>query len=175
MSRPQLALDFVPLRPRGRAIGNALLAIGVAGALWMFADYRSTVTQRAGLALRMNAARPVHPATAIMREDSAVLNESAAIAVQLNAPWSQLLFELEIASRDQHKDVAVLAIESDREKHSVRLIAESRSLPAALAYLQRLQSSRVLRYPTLDSHEIRNDDPERPVRFQITAEWRQDT
>jgi hypothetical protein len=52
------------------------------------------------------------------------------------------------------------------------VIAEARSLTAALRYVQRLQQSRTLAHPLLDSHEVRGDVPERPVRVQITADWK---
>jgi len=38
--------------------------------------------------------------------------------------------------------------------------------------VQRLQVSDALRYPMLESHEVQTRDPEKPVRFQIRAEWR---
>jgi hypothetical protein len=55
----------------------------------------------------------------------------------------------------------------------VHITGESRDLPRVLAYLGRLQSSALLRYPMIDSHEVRTDDPQRPVRFALSAEWRQ--
>ena len=47
-----------------------------------------------------------------------------------------------------------------------------RNLNDALAYLERLQKSAVLRHPMLESHERRKDDPERPLRIKLSAEWR---
>jgi hypothetical protein len=38
--------------------------------------------------------------------------------------------------------------------------------------VQRLQTSRSLEYPMLDRHEIRADDAQHPVRFELTGEWR---
>jgi hypothetical protein len=35
----------------------------------------------------------------------------------------------------------------------------------------RLQATQSLRYPMLDSHEIKPDDPQHPVRFALTADW----
>ena len=67
--------------------------------------------------------------------------------------------------------MAVLAIEPDQAKHRVRVTAEARSLELALAYVQRLRKTAVLRYPLLDSHELRSDDKDHPVRFQISADW----
>ncbi len=54
----------------------------------------------------------------------------------------------------------------------MRITAEVRALPDAFAYLKRLQKSAVLRYPMLESHERRKDDPEHPIRITLSAGWR---
>jgi hypothetical protein len=54
----------------------------------------------------------------------------------------------------------------------VRVSAEARTLELALHYVERLQSSRSLEYPMLDRHEIRSTDPQRPVRFELTGQWK---
>ncbi|TLY91854.1 MAG: hypothetical protein E6K38_13625 [Gammaproteobacteria bacterium] len=95
------------------------------------------------------------------------------MAAELGTPWTALLAELEAASRDSTGQVAVLSIEPDHAKHNVHVTAEAKDLPLALAYVERLQASRLLRYPMLDSHELKTDDPQHPVRFAMTAEWRE--
>jgi hypothetical protein len=55
----------------------------------------------------------------------------------------------------------------------VRINGESRDLAVALAYLGKLQASRSLRYPMLDSHEVVADNKDHPVRFAMTAEWQE--
>lgn len=88
-------------------------------------------------------------------------------------PWTGLLKELEGASHDTASDIALLSVEPDESKHMVRVTGESRDLPRVLAYVGRLQTSALLRYPMLETHEVRSDDPQRPVRFAVSAEWRQ--
>ena len=83
-----------------------------------------------------------------------------------------MLDDLEAASRDSDDSISVLSVLPDRETRRVTLVAEARSLPAALNYVQRLQHSKSLLHPMLDSHEVRTDSAERPVRVQITAEWK---
>jgi hypothetical protein len=173
MSCTPIALDFAPFRARGKAVGLGLVLIGLISMALVYLDYKHGASQRSALELQLDAINHHRTSSAPVRGNDPIVIDAAAVAAELNTPWSQLLADLESASRDQQQNVAVLSIESDREKHSVRLIAESRTLQLALAYVQRLQGSRALRFPTLDSHEIRTDDPERPVRFQVTAEWRQ--
>ena len=90
---------------------------------------------------------------------------------ELGTPWSQLLAELENASGDTSGNVALLSVEPDHAKHRVRVTAEARTLELALAYVQRLRKAPVLRYPMLDSHELRKEDKDHPVRFQVSADW----
>jgi hypothetical protein len=90
---------------------------------------------------------------------------------ELGTPWSQLLGELENASSDTSGNVALLSIEPDHAKHRIRLIAEARSLELALAYVQRLRKAPALHFPMLDSHELRKEDKDHPVRFQVSADW----
>jgi hypothetical protein len=37
--------------------------------------------------------------------------------------------------------------------------------------VQRLKRTHVLRFPMLENHEIKRDDRDHPVRFQISADW----
>ena len=98
---------------------------------------------------------------------------AAAAAGELATPWSRMLADLEQAGGASGGDVALLSIEPDRKSHKVRLFAEARTLPAALAYVQRLQDLPAVRNALLESHAVQADSPENPVRVQITADWSQ--
>jgi hypothetical protein len=172
MSRPRIELDFARGPRRFSRRGAALLALGLVGAALVLAQYQGDLTQRSVLEAQLadiNAAR-IAP-TPDMAADR-VASESRTALAELTMPWSRLLQELERASAEGDGRVAVLGVEPDREKHQLRIIAEARTLPIALAYVQRLQVSDALRYPMLESHEVQTRDPEKPVRFQIRAEWR---
>ena len=45
------------------------------------------------------------------------------------------------------------------------------SLDRALSYVQRLGKAPNVRYPMLGSHELRTEDKDHPVRFQVSADW----
>jgi hypothetical protein len=172
MSAPRLELDFAGARTRGGAVGIALAALGAVGLGLVMLQLHSLSTQRAGLQLRAEALERA-------RNHGMALDSVAGLGAQnaektvreLVTPWSQLLAELERASSDKSGDVAVLSIEPDHGKHRVKVTAEARTLKLALAYVQRLRKSPALHYPMLDSHEIRNEDKDRPVRFQLSADW----
>lgn len=156
-------------------LGIALLAVGIAAAAAAGIEYRVIGEHRAGLELRLAAlSRTKAPALneREMAADARVTISAQQAALDLATPWTLLLSELEQAGRDSQGQVAMLGVEPDHAKHSVRVSAEARTLALALAYVQRLQSSRSIQFPMLDRHEIRGDDAQHPVRFELTGEWR---
>lgn len=173
MSGPLVCLDFAAPHGRTTLTAVALLVFGVLALTVAGFEYYSLSTQRAGLEVRLAAALrqsrpdPHNDARTLRANDAA-----AGLATELGAPWTAMLADLELATRDSAGKVAILAIEPDHEKHRVRISGESRDLTGALAYLKRLQSGSTLQYPMLDSHEVVADDKEHPVRFTLTADWR---
>jgi len=171
MTRPRLELDFARRKRRVSARGVVLLALGAAATTLVLNDYRDVLTQRELLEMRVSNRDAVHAKRKPDKNGERILAENRAALAELTMPWSRLLQELEQASVESEGRVAVLGIEPDREKHQLRVLAEARSLPLALEYVQRLQASDALRFPMLESHEIQTRDPERPVRFAIRADW----
>ena len=170
MKAQPILLDF-KMRPRqGGIVGGIVLAFGAAGAVLAGIQFHASNQTLAGLELRLEdieSARNVGRGTV----STGAAEEAAPVVAELGAPWSMLLEELESASQDIGGAIAVLAVEPDRDKGRLRIVAEARDLPTALLYVERLQKSKALRFPMLDSHEIRTDDHDQPVRFQLSAEW----
>jgi hypothetical protein len=171
-TRPRIELDFARSKPRVRKLGLALLGIGIVGASVVLLDYARVTAQIDGLQLRIAAVTPGQRATKSDPGAARAEDDVREAVTELSTPWSVLLRELELASQDSNGAVAVLGVEPDREKRQVQVIAEARTLPTALTYVERLQQSAALRYPMLESHEVQSKDPEHPVRFQIRADWR---
>lgn len=172
MSAPRLELDFAGTRTRGGLVGITLAAVGVVGLGLVMLQLHSLTGQRAGLELRAAALeRAQHHGPSLDSVAGLGAQNAEKTVRELATPWSQLLAELEHASSDKSGDVALLSIEPDHAKHRVRVTAEARTLDLALAYVQRLRKTQVLHYPMLDSHEIKSDDKDHPVRFQLSAEW----
>ncbi len=172
MSAPQLQLDFAGTRFHG---GPAGIAVAVIGALCLSAvliQKHSLNAQRQGLELRRDALagslQRGHNAESVAGLSSQTAEKTVR---ELGTPWSQLLAELESASSDETGNIALLSIEPDHAKHRVRVTAEARTLELAIAYVQRLRKTNVLLYPMLENHELRTDDKDHPVRFQIAADW----
>jgi hypothetical protein len=174
MTAPRIALDFAAPRVRTTVAGVAFLVFGLSAIALAGIEYHSVTATRAGLELRLAAALRSSSGSRVEKLHATQLSEkSTAIARELGTPWTAVLEDLESASQETHGQIAVLSIEPDHEKHRVRINAESRDLPGALAYVVRLESSPSLRYPMLDSHEVIADDKEHPVRFALTADWRE--
>ncbi len=172
MSAPRLALDFAGTGTRGGVVGIALATAGALVLGLVLLQLHTLSGQRAGLQLRTEALERARSHGLALDSVAGLGSQNAEKTVrELVTPWSQLLAELERASSDKSGDVAVLSIEPDHTKHRVKVTAEARTLALALAYVQRLRKSTALHYPMLDSHEIRNDDKDRPVRFQLSADW----
>jgi hypothetical protein len=165
-----VSVDFVGTRHTSVKSGMLLCALGLSACAslgWMFqnglAARNALQTRLAAVARPQRASKPL---------DTRAAAAAANIEKQLWIPWSALLAEIESASADVASTVSLLEVEPDASKHVIRITAEARTLTDALAYLERLQKSPVLRYPMLDSHELRKDDPEHPVRVKLSAEWR---
>ena len=172
--RHAIQLDFAGGRRGISLVGGLLLAAGVLAACGVLFEYRVMGEHRAGLETRLAAlARAeARAAPVVSSGDARVAVSAEQAALDLATPWTLLLAELEQASKEAQGQVAVLGVEPDHAKHNVRVTAESRTLALALSYVERLQSSRSLQYPMLDRHEIRADDPQHPVRFELTGAWK---
>jgi hypothetical protein len=174
MSGPRVALDFAGPRVRTTLAGVLLLLVGL-GALGAAGfEYLSIANRRAGLELKLAAAlRNSNREPANAGVGARVNAEGTSLARELGAPWTALLSDLEMASQDSKGQIAVLAVEPDHDKHRVRISGESKDLAVALSYIERLHESSSLGYPMLDSHEVVADDNAHPVRFTMSADWRE--
>jgi hypothetical protein len=172
MMPARLQLDFVNTSQQFSLPGALVLVFGVIAATLTVADYRDLTLQSAMLEIQSGAVRPGGGrATRSVSIDPKAIDEATGIVQELSLPWSGLLDDLEAAGEASRHDIALLSIQPDREKRQVRIGAEARTLPAALAFVQRLQKAGALKYPLLDNHKIRTDSSERPVYFELTADW----
>jgi len=81
---------------------------------------------------------------------------------QLTLPWGKLFQAMESSSG---KQVALLAMEPDAEKQVVKISGEAKDIAAVLDYIRRLAAQQVFSSVYLQSHQIQQQDPEKPVRF----------
>jgi hypothetical protein len=154
--------------------GVLLLLLGVGAVAAACLEYRVVAGRKAGLELRLAASVRHSAPNAGSDARTRRLNEDAGrIVGELGTPWTAVLSDLESASRDSAGAISVLSVEPDHDKRRVRINGESKDLGAALAYIGKLQASHSLSDPMLDSHEVVADDKDHPVRFAMTAQWRE--
>jgi hypothetical protein len=89
---------------------------------------------------------------------------------QLTLPWEELFQTVEsVAGRK----VALLALEPDMEKRLVKISGEARDMPALLNYITQLEAQEAFGAVYLQSHQVQQRDPDKPVRFALLAVWRE--
>jgi hypothetical protein len=160
-----LSIDF---GPRGRSspwAGRVLMAVAAAVALdagLAYRDAREVIDRnKASLA-------KVQPAPRASKEDVAAARDTVE---RLSTPWHGLFGALESAASDQ---VALLAVEPDAKAGSVTISGEGKDYLAALTYVLNLSRAEALSGVKLVRHEVKAEDPQRPVAFAVSASWKED-
>ena len=171
MRTHRLVLDFERKAP-GTALGYTL---AVAGVLAVALAMGTQATLSAALERESEAAVPAASATdeaslpAGVAATSEALDGARAVVAHLGGPWESVFRTLESVAEP---DVALLALTPDVAGGKIRIHAEARTLEAMLSYYAALQRSHGFAQVALAEHELRQDDPQRPVRFAIVASWR---
>jgi hypothetical protein len=169
MKRAALQLDLVAPPRRTRWLGYLLLAGSLLVASEMFLRLRETQAQLA----RLDAVQGLvgaRPARALPRERlDEQMKEAQAVLRQLALPWGQLVESLESAALP---DVAVLQVQPDAQQRLLRVTAEAKGEEQMFRYLRRLAAAEGFSEVHLVSHQVREDDPRRPLQFSVQASFR---
>lgn len=173
-------IDFAPGSARRTLfhIHPALLALGVAGALLCAAaaiggcklleQKREHEHQLQHLRERAAAlsARPKEVAHAAIPEAQASFVNAAIL--QLNLPWRALQDAVLAATP---RTIALLAMEPDPRKRTLKITAEAKSSDDMVDYVAALKQQDSFSGVVLSRHEINEQDPNRPLQFQLEATW----
>lgn len=89
---------------------------------------------------------------------------------RLSIPWDRLFDALEAAQTERS---SLLSIEPDVAGRAVILTGEAANYLAVLSYVANLETRKFFSYAYLAKHEVRANDPQRPVAFTISAAWRE--
>ncbi|MFA5240746.1 MAG: hypothetical protein WC029_02590 [Sulfuricella sp.] len=89
---------------------------------------------------------------------------------QLSLPWEGLFQAVEMSGG---RDVALLALEPETANRSVKIGGEAKNMAALLDYIKRLEQREVFGAVYLQSHQVQQQDPDKPVRFALLAAWRE--
>ncbi len=116
------------------------------------------------LAVRAAAPAPVAAVTIAPAQAAAV---NAAVR-QLNLPWRELQDAVAAATPPT---VALLALEPDARKYVLKLSAEAKTSEQMIEYIQDLKEQEFFTGVVLTRHEINDQDANKPIRFQLEAQW----
>ena len=89
---------------------------------------------------------------------------------QLNVPWKNLFEDLEAMTP---MDVALISIEPDGSRSTVKLVAEAKSLATLLSYSSKLQQNGIFGRIAYSKHETNEQDANKPIRLSFELELRQ--
>lgn len=168
----RLDFDFHVRPPRPSKLGIALVLLGVAALAWSLNNLQAARATGAGLATQIAALEQTRPRTVsrpVAQTDNAAQIAQTRIASQLAYSW-QPAFDALAAARS--KKIALLSLEAVQSKAQLKLVAEARQLADAVAYIDALQQQPGIKRAALIQHELRADDPQKPVRFSILVELR---
>ena len=151
-------------------VAVALLLCALAALLgWrLLAQQRADAAQLAAAHTRAKAPVVVAVATAqpaISDVQAAAVN---AAVMQLTLPWRALHDAIGAATPPT---IAMLALEPDARKRSMRITAEAKTSDAMIDYVEELKRQELFADVVLTRHEINEQDANRPIRFQIEAQW----
>lgn len=96
------------------------------------------------------------------------LNHANEVVQHLAVKWGDLFKALEFSA---YKHVALLNIQPDAQKHQVILTAEADNFTDMLEYTKRLSEQGVFADVHVINHHIQEQDPQKPIRFTVMAQW----
>lgn len=168
MKPRRLELDYLAPPRRARWPGLLLLALSLTLAGYLLERYRDARQERVLLEAESGLLSPERrPVRALPRERlEAEAKAAEAVVRQLSVPWAGLIGALEHAAS---RDVALLQLQPDADQRRLRLTAEARDRDAMFAYLRRLEAAPALAEVHLVSHQVQNEDPQRPIQFSLQA------
>lgn len=91
------------------------------------------------------------------------------IVERMALPWNTLFVELEKARTE---NVSLLSVEPDAATRALLLTGEAKDLYTMASYVATLKESKRLTDVHLARHEQRKNEPQRPVAFNVNANWK---
>lgn len=180
MSVRRLELDYLRSGRRPGWAAWTLLAVALAFALDLGRSWvalKDDIARKdARLAMQAAQARPGEllrvsmPKTAPRPVREGELAAARDTLQRLSVPWDALFGALEAAQTER---ASLLSIEPDAVSGTVALTGEAKDYLALLSYVANLEQQKALSRVHLARHETRQNEPQRPLAFTISASWRE--
>ncbi len=152
--------------------GAFLLVIGLAGTAWTAVYYRGLSGEIAYWEDRAERRAPRTGLSAERRETKETaqeINYVNGVLNKLTLPWDKMFQAVEWSAG---REVALLGMEPDAEKHEVKISAEAKNLAAMTRYLRELSGQEIFSSVYLQNHQVQQQMREKPVRFTLIASWK---
>lgn len=155
-------------------VGAALLGLA-AGALALSGGYYYHTLDRIGYwearsgQVEGDSARHTAASQRDMQETALEIRHANQVLAQITIPWDSLFQAVEWSSG---KNIALLTIEPDAEKHQVKISGEAKNISALWDYMEHLAAQDAFSRVVLRSHQVERRELENPVRFVLLVEWR---
>lgn len=177
MTMAELRLDYQQSLPF-RWAGPALLALTLTALILTVAYYVELNGKAVSWEDRLEQAErrqgraspPGRPGDRGVEDMAREVKRANEVLRQLTLPWDELFKAVESAAG---KEVALLAMEPNTEKHVVKISGEAKDLGVLLNYIMQLEEQDVFGPVYLQSHQVQQQDPDKPVRFSLLAVWRE--
>ena len=168
MKPRRLELDYVATPRRPLWLGMLVLAIALGIGAALFARYQDARLELARLEATASLVSPPRQAARAVPKERLDEEVRAAEAVvrQLTLPWAALIETIERAAT---REVAVLQLQPDAHTRVLRLTAEAHNREAMFAYVRRLAAAQSLAEVHVVSHQVQQDDPQKPIQFSVHA------
>ncbi|MFZ2541140.1 MAG: hypothetical protein WAW75_05120 [Gallionella sp.] len=170
----ELELDYQRKPSNITLLGAIVSLLAVAVMVLTIFQYRQVGAENEILGAKLRqierASAPRSATTA--RRDTRALAEEVKQANQilrkLGLRWDSIFGAVAAAHRE---GVALLALAPEPDKRIVKINAEAKNFSMMLDYVKRLEDQPALGAVYLQSHDRQTNDPQRPVRFVVIADW----
>ncbi len=87
---------------------------------------------------------------------------------QINLPWETLFDSIESAATEQ---IALLSLQPNVANQTLRISGEAKNMSELLDFVEALERELVFENVHLLNYKIKQDNPNRPIIFLLTATW----
>ena len=169
----ELRLDYQP-NAAFPWLGAALLVAAIIFMITLGARYSRLNEQVASAETKFshsqNGGSRANASTQNSAELAQEVGNANEVLHQLSVPWDALFQAVESSGGSK---VTLLALEPDVEKHQVKINGETKNFKSLTNYLTQLQGQPVFGEVYLQSHQVQQQDPDKPVRFSLLATWQE--
>jgi Tfp pilus assembly protein PilN len=157
----------------GACLSGFVLIVLVLIGMYFF-QLRAQVDELNVVLDRFSALKTAHKSTGPVTEkgrseQTLEIKNANEILHHLSVPWEILFKAVESSGGSK---ITLLSLEPDFDKKQVKISGEANNYETVMEYLTELGQQDVFETVYLQNHDVRQEDPDKPVRFTLLANWR---